>query len=133
MRLAKLLAVQWGRNGEGGTEDPYLMGEYAAAYTRGFQFQGKNSSKYLTAILTLKHYVANSVDNTRINRTSHTDGQIYTKGTTISRHTMDVTISNAQLQGANIWQCFRSKCSLQVRWQSTWQHFGQPRVQGRAA
>ncbi len=28
---------RWGRNGEGGAEDPYLMGEYAAAFTRGFQ------------------------------------------------------------------------------------------------
>ena len=28
---------RWGRNGEGGAEDPYVMGEYAAAFTRGFQ------------------------------------------------------------------------------------------------
>lgn len=28
---------RWGRNGEGGAEDPYLMGELAAAWTRGFQ------------------------------------------------------------------------------------------------
>ena len=107
--------MQWGRNGEGGTEDPYLMGEYAAAYTRGFQFQGKNNSKYLTAILTLKHYVANSVDNTRINRTSHTDGQTYTKGDIINRHTMDVNISNAQLQGEHnlfirIWVQMSTNC-----------------------
>jgi beta-glucosidase-like glycosyl hydrolase len=46
---------RWGRNGEGGAEDPYLMGEYAAAYTKGFQFQGgdANTTKYLTGILTL--------------------------------------------------------------------------------
>jgi beta-glucosidase-like glycosyl hydrolase len=46
---------RWGRNGEGGAEDPYLMGEYAAAYTKGFQYQGaeRNATKYLTALLTL--------------------------------------------------------------------------------
>ena len=31
------------------------MGEYAAAYTKGFQYQGagRNATKYLTALLTL--------------------------------------------------------------------------------
>ena len=55
-------------------------------------------ARYLTAILTLKHYVANSVDNTNVNRSARVDGQEYTKGQNINRHTMDVTVSNAALQ-----------------------------------
>jgi len=76
------------------------MGEYAAAYTKGFQYQGgdANTTKYLTAILTLKHYVANSLDNTIVNQTTTVDGQTYAKGDELNRHTMDVTVSNAQLQ-----------------------------------
>jgi hypothetical protein len=35
---------RWGRNGEGGAEDPYLMGEIAAAWTEGFQ-GGRNKSE----------------------------------------------------------------------------------------
>ena len=76
------------------------MGEYAAAYTKGFQYQGgdQHTTKYLTGILTLKHYVANTVDNTVVNQSGRVDGQQYIAGTEINRHTMDVTISNAQLQ-----------------------------------
>jgi hypothetical protein len=45
-----------------------------------------------------KHYVANSVDNTRINKSVTVDGQHYSAGDLVTRHTTDVTISNAQLQ-----------------------------------
>lgn len=32
-----ILADSWGRNGEGGAEDPLLMGEIGASWARGFQ------------------------------------------------------------------------------------------------
>ena len=92
---------RWGRNGEGGAEDPYLMGEYAAAFTRGFQFQGADPGVNATAlqgILTLKHYVANSLENTRVNQSVTVDGERYEAGQLIGRHTMDVNVSNAMLQ-----------------------------------
>lgn len=76
------------------------MGAVAASFTKGFQFGGANpnSTKHLTGILTLKHYVANSLENTRINQTVTVDGQHYSKGDLIGRHTVDVTVSNAMLQ-----------------------------------
>ena len=44
------------------------MGELAASWTRGFQNgRGKNETKgFLQGILTLKHYVANSLENTLV-------------------------------------------------------------------
>ena len=91
---------RWGRNGEGGAEDPYLMGAVAASFTRGFQFGGgdANSTKHLTGILTLKHYVANSLENTLIKQNVTVDGQRYTEGDLIGRHTVDVHVSNSMLQ-----------------------------------
>ena len=31
---------RWGRNGEGGCEDPYLMGQLGLSWTRGMQVGG---------------------------------------------------------------------------------------------
>ena len=71
---------RWGRNGEsGGAEDPYLMGEVAAAWTRGFQ-GGNNiteSAGFLQGVLTLKHYVANTLDNTIVEHDTKVDGQVF--------------------------------------------------------
>ena len=50
------------------------------------------------SLFSQKHYVANSVDNTRINKSVTVDGQHYSAGDLVTRHTTDVTISNAQLQ-----------------------------------
>ena len=79
---------RWGRNGEGGTEDAYAMGELAAAWTKGFQSPrpallpggagdkaaGSSSSStssssasqrdLLQGIITLKHMAVNSLENT---------------------------------------------------------------------
>jgi len=59
---------RWGRNGEGGTEDAYAMGELAHSWTSGFQSPRKsllNSSRtLLQGVLTLKHMSVNSVENT---------------------------------------------------------------------
>ena len=90
---------RWGRNGEGGAEDPYLMGELAASWTRGFQYGRANESVgYLQGVLTLKHYVANTLDNTKVPTTVDADGQHYEAGSTVSRHTVDVRVSNYMLQ-----------------------------------
>ena len=51
----------WGRNGEGGTEDGYAMGELAKAWTEGFQAPRPSklnaSVTLLQGIITLKHMV----------------------------------------------------------------------------
>ena len=62
------------RNGEGGTEDAYAMGELAAAWTSGFQSPRppigkkgtpmKGERKLLQAVITLKHMAVNSLENT---------------------------------------------------------------------
>merc|ERR1719469_1354274 len=59
---------RWGRNGEGGLEDAYAMGELAKAWTLGFQSPRPSkldkSRTLLQGILTLKHQAANSLENT---------------------------------------------------------------------
>eukprot|EP00936_MAST-01D_sp_MAST-1D-sp1_P000981 g981.t1 len=64
---------RWGRNGEGGTEDAYAMGQLAEAWTAGFQSPRpsliNNSSlpprTLLQGVMTLKHMAANSLENTQ--------------------------------------------------------------------
>lgn len=46
--------ARWGRISEGGGEDPYLGGEIAKAYTRGYQ--GNDLSSDNTAMVCVKHY-----------------------------------------------------------------------------
>ena len=59
---------RWGRNGEGGTEDAYAMGELAKAWTLGFQAPRpslQNASRsLLQGVITLKHMAVNSLENT---------------------------------------------------------------------
>eukprot|EP00040_Diaphanoeca_grandis_P022561 m.121584 g.121584 ORF g.121584 m.121584 type:complete len:950 (-) comp28865_c0_seq1:374-3223(-) len=59
---------RWGRNGEGGTEDAYLMGELARSWTTGFQAPRPSkidaSRTLLQGIITLKHMAVNSLENT---------------------------------------------------------------------
>ena len=80
---------RWGRNGEAGSEDPYLMSTFGLAYTLGFQ-NGTNEasqlktagSRFFQGIVTLKHWDANTLESS--------DG--YT------RHTFDSNVSNFVLQ-----------------------------------
>ncbi len=59
---------RWGRNGEGGIEDAYAMGELAREWTLGFQSPrpslANGSQSLLQGIITLKHMAANSLENT---------------------------------------------------------------------
>jgi len=52
---------RWGRIFETISEDPYLTGSYATAWTQGAQVA--EGSKYTKSIVTLKHLAAYSVDN----------------------------------------------------------------------
>ena len=52
---------RWGRNEESYSEDPYLLSRMAAAFVKGFQGEGK----YLKAIATIKHYIANNSEYNR--------------------------------------------------------------------
>jgi beta-glucosidase len=53
---------RWGRNEESYSEDPYLLSRMAVAFVSGFQ--GKDD-RYLKAIATVKHYVANNSEYNR--------------------------------------------------------------------
>ena len=80
------------------------MGEVAASWTRGFQFRGQtaptsyNATSFLQGVLTLKHYVANSLENTAVQADVTVDKQYYAAGQNMNRHNVDVKISNAMLQ-----------------------------------
>jgi beta-glucosidase len=53
---------RWGRNEESYSEDPYLLSQMALAFVKGFQ---GDDSRYLKAVATIKHYIAN---NSEFNR-----------------------------------------------------------------
>eukprot|EP00937_MAST-01D_sp_MAST-1D-sp2_P002954 g2954.t1 len=66
---------RWGRNGEGGTEDAFAMGQLAQAWTEGFQAPRPSkldaSRSLLQGVITLKHMAVNSLENT-VPYTRHT-------------------------------------------------------------
>ncbi len=53
---------RWGRNEESYSEDPYLLSRMAVSFVKGFQ---GNDEKYLKAIATIKHFVANNSEYNR--------------------------------------------------------------------
>ncbi len=53
---------RWGRNEECYSEDPYHMAEIAKMYVRGMQGTDPN---FFKTVCTIKHYVANNVENNR--------------------------------------------------------------------
>jgi beta-glucosidase len=55
---------RWGRNEESYSEDPYLLSRMAVAFVKGFQ---GNHPKYLKAVATVKHFVANNSEYNRHN------------------------------------------------------------------
>jgi beta-D-xylosidase 4 len=57
---------RWGRIGEGGSEDGYLVSEYANSWTLGFQYGtdgAPGDGNFLLGAITLKHFAANSLEN----------------------------------------------------------------------
>lgn len=76
------------------------MGELASSWTLGFQGgRGDNETRgYLQGVITVKHYVANSLENTKIAENVTVDGQRYTANDTIGRHTVNVNVPSHQLQ-----------------------------------
>ena len=76
---------RWGRNGEGGAEDPYLLGELAKAWTLGLQ--NGSDPRYVLVAITLKHFVGNSVEGDWVGP----------GGAIIDRHTADANLSNYML------------------------------------
>ena len=65
---------RWGRTEEVYGEDPFLVGTLAAAFTRGLQ--GDHPRYWMTAAL-LKHFLANSNEDTRNFSTSNFDERLW--------------------------------------------------------
>ena len=55
---------RWGRAMEVPSEDPYLNGVFGTQYTLGLQNNSALDDRYLQAVVTLKHFVANSLEGT---------------------------------------------------------------------
>eukprot|EP00939_MAST-03C_sp_MAST-3C-sp1_P002533 g2533.t1 len=53
---------EWGRNLETPGEDPFVNGAFGREVTRGLQENPSIDSKYLQAVVTLKHFDANSLE-----------------------------------------------------------------------
>jgi beta-glucosidase len=64
---------RWGRVDEYFGEDPYLVAQMGSAYVDGFQ--NDSCSKYLKALATIKHLVANSTENDRFYSSSDVDAR----------------------------------------------------------
>ena len=64
---------RWGREEENYGEDPYLAGELAVPFVRGFQgadFDGTRSTQYLKLVACAKHFAANNYEAGRQSTTS---------------------------------------------------------------
>ncbi|WP_229428974.1 glycoside hydrolase family 3 C-terminal domain-containing protein [Massilia sp. ST3] len=65
---------RWGRSEEVYSEDPYLAGSMAAAFTRGLQGE---HPRYWRGAALLKHFLANSNENGRANSSSDFDERLF--------------------------------------------------------
>ena len=83
---------RWGRHGEGGSEDPYLMGQLATAWTRGLQNLTADPSRLGVAV-TLKHFAVNVVESTVGWSAEEADGEW-------TRHNISANVSNYTLADA---------------------------------
>ena len=82
--------ARWGRNLETPGEDPLLNGLYGAFYTIGLQ--NGTDPRFLQAVVTLKHYDANSLEGTW-----DKNGKYDLKNGTLNRHTFNAVISRYDL------------------------------------
>lgn len=65
---------RWGREEENYGEDPYLAGELAVPFIRGFQgnnYDGSRNTPYLKLVATAKHFAANNYEAGRQSTTSY--------------------------------------------------------------
>ena len=62
---------RWGRNIEVPGEDPYLVGEYAEWFVKGFE-RGPEDPEHIQASACCKHYAANSMEHTTEGGVTHT-------------------------------------------------------------
>ena len=81
---------RWGRNGEGGSEDPYLMGELGVGWTEGLQ-NNPAEPRFTQVAVTLKHYDGNSLEDSA----------------GFTRHTADANLTN-YLLADYYWVAFRA-------------------------
>lgn len=65
---------RWGRTEESYGEDPYLVGTLATAFVRGLQ---GDDPRYWTAAALLKHFLANSNEDTRETSSSEFDDRLF--------------------------------------------------------
>lgn len=65
--------IRWGRTEESFGEDPFFVGTMSAAFVRGLQ--GEDPKYWLTASL-MKHFLANSNENTRVFSSSNFDHRL---------------------------------------------------------
>lgn len=61
---------RWGREEENYGEDPYLAGELAVQFVRGFQGEQTEANPYLKLVACAKHYAANNYEQGRHSCTS---------------------------------------------------------------
>lgn len=88
---------RWGRHGEGGTEDPFLMGQLGVAWTKGLQ-EGEDQ-RYIQVAVTIKHFDANSLEG----------GAAADQG--YDRHNFSANISK-YLLADYYWPAFRASIKL---------------------
>jgi hypothetical protein len=75
---------RWGRNLETPSEDPAVCGSFGVEVTKGLQ-ESKSDPRFVQAVVTLKHFDANSLEGN------------WGPGGTITRHTCDAKISQYDL------------------------------------
>ena len=80
---------RWGRNIETPGEDPYLSGEYATAFVRGFQ-EAPEAPGQLMASACCKHYVANEMEHSTVS------------GETWTRHDFDAPVPGLRRKGQSL-------------------------------
>ena len=80
---------RWGRNIETPGEDPYLTGEYAAAFVAGFE-HSPDDAAHLQASACCKHYAANSMEDSEVAGEHHT------------RYSMDANVTQQDLVDSGV-------------------------------
>ena len=80
---------RWGRNIETPGEDPYLTGEYAAAFVTGFE-HSPDDAAHLQASACCKHYAANSMEDSEVAGEHHT------------RYSMDANVTQQDLVDSGV-------------------------------